>query len=276
MSDHPASINSAGPPAEKPRLTIVVPTYNERERIGSTVDRISDFIQGQAFSTELLVVDDGSVDGTADLVESLRNGSRPPIGVIRNDHRGKAYTVRTGMLAARGRYVLFSDADLSTPIEEVSRFLPFLDQGYEVVIGSREAPGAKRFDEPLTRHVMGRIFTRLVQLITGQRFEDTQCGFKAFSRKAAQDIFSRVQLYGPNSPVIKRSRVTGFDVELLFLARKLGLRIREEPVRWYYSRGSKVDPLRDSIQNLLDVVKVRLYDLQGRYETPSPATDALT
>lgn len=246
-------------------LSIVVPAYNERQRIGATVARISDFMSAQPYAAELLVVDDGSEDGTPDMVEAMRNGANPAVQVLRGQHRGKAYTVRSGMLAARGRYVLFSDADLSTPIEEVSSFLPFFEEGYDVVIGSREAPGAQRFDEPATRHVMGRIFTRTVQLVTGQRFEDTQCGFKAFTREAAQQIFSRVQLYGANSPIIKRSRVTGFDVELLFIARKLGLRICEVPVRWYYSPGSKVDPLRDSFQNLLDVLKVRLYDAQGRY-----------
>ncbi|HLG73438.1 MAG TPA: dolichyl-phosphate beta-glucosyltransferase [Chloroflexota bacterium] len=250
---------------DQPLLTVVIPTYNERQRIGATVERVAEFLREQPFESELLIVDDGSADGTADLVESLRNGSRPNLGVVRNDHRGKAYTVRTGMLAARGKYVLFSDADLSTPIEEVGRFLPYLEEGYEVVIGSREAPGAQRFHEPATRHFMGRVFTRLVQLVTGQRFEDTQCGFKAFSREAAREIFSRVQLYGPDAPVIARARVTGFDVELLFLARKLGMRVREEPVRWYYSAGSKVDPLRDSFQNLLDVLKVRFYDFRGRY-----------
>jgi dolichyl-phosphate beta-glucosyltransferase len=255
--------------SDEPLLSIVVPAYNERHRIIATVTRVAEFMSLQEYPAELLVVDDGSDDGTADMVEAMRDGASPPIEVIRNDHRGKAYTVRTGMLAARGRYVLFSDADLSTPIEEVSGFLPYFEDGCDVVIGSREAPGAKRFDEPATRHVMGRIFTRVVQVITGQRFEDTQCGFKAFKHGAAQEIFSRVQLYGPDSPVIKRSRVTGFDVELLFLARKLGLRVHEVPVRWYYSPGSKVDPLRDSLQNLLDVFKVRLYDMQGRYDAGS-------
>ncbi|HEX6511394.1 MAG TPA: dolichyl-phosphate beta-glucosyltransferase [Chloroflexota bacterium] len=253
-------------PKQPPLLSIVVPTYNESHRIGGTVSRIRDFITAQPFSAELLIVDDGSEDGTADMVDAMRDGASHTLTLIRGDHRGKAFAVRTGMLAARGTNVLFSDADLSTPIEEVARFLPYLQDGWDVVIGSREAPGAKRFGEPITRHVMGRVFTRVVQLITGQRFEDTQCGFKAFTHDAAQHIFSRVQLYGANSPVIKRSRVTGFDVELLFLARKLGLRIHEEPVRWYYSAGSKVDPLRDSIQNLLDVLKVRLYDFQGRYD----------
>ena len=251
--------------SDEPLLSIVVPAYNERQRIAATVERIAEFMSAQDYASELLVVDDGSDDGTPDLVVSLGDAASQRIAVIRNDHRGKAYTVRTGMLAARGRYVLFSDADLSTPIDEVSGFLPYFEDGYDVVIGSREAPGAKRFDEPATRHVMGRVFTRAVQLITGQRFEDTQCGFKAFSRTAAREVFSRVRLYGADSPVIRRSRVTGFDVELLFLARKLNLRIREAPVRWYYSPGSKVDPVRDSWQNLSDVLRVRFYDLQGRY-----------
>lgn len=248
-----------------PLLTIVVPTYNEKGRIASTIQRLGEFMDCQSYPVDVLVVDDGSEDGTADLVDTLRNGS-DNIHTLRGDHRGKAYTVRTGMLAARGQYVIFCDADLSTPIEEVSHVLPFLRAGYDLAIGSREAPGAHRFDEPPFRHLMGRVFTRLVHLVTGQKFEDTQCGFKAFSRQAAQDIFSRVQLYGPNTPVIQHAKVTGFDVELLFLARKRGLRIREVPVRWYYSPGSKVDPLRDSLQNLLDVLKVRLYDLQGRYD----------
>ena len=253
--------------SDAPLLSIVVPTYNEKERIPGTISRILEFMDTQPYGAELLVVDDGSGDGTADLVDSLRSGQDPDrVRILRNDHRGKAYAVRSGMLAASGRYVLFSDADLSTPIEEVSAFLPYLEDGCAVVIGSREAPGAKRFGEPMTRHVMGRIFTRLVQLLTGQRFEDTQCGFKAFNHEAATQIFGRVQLYGADSPVIKRSKVTGFDVELLFLAKKLGLRIAEVPVRWYYSRGSKVDPVRDSLQNLLDVLKVRLYNWQGRYD----------
>jgi len=256
------------PSSSDPLLTIVVPAYNEKARIGTTIERISCFMDEQDYAAELLIVDDGSDDGTPDLVDILGNGNER-IRTIRNDHRGKAYTVRTGMLAASGQYVLFSDADLSTPIEEINQFLPYLRDGWDVVIGSREAPGAHRFDEPPFRHFMGRVFTRLVQLVTGQRFEDTQCGFKAFSHSAAQDVFSRVQLYGANSPVLRQPKVTGFDVELLFLARKRGLRIREVPVRWYYSAGSKVNPLRDSWQNLLDVVRVRLYDVQGRYKMGS-------
>lgn len=249
---------------DKPLLTIVVPTYNEKERVPTTIRKIFEFMSAQPYAVELMVVDDGSRDGTADLVDSL--GPDPgKMLVIRNEHRGKAFAVRTGMLAARGSYVLFSDADLSTPIEEVARFLPYFEHGYDVVIGSREAPGAERIGEPLTRHIMGRVFTRMVQMVTGQRFEDTQCGFKAFSRRAAHSIFGRVQLYGPDAPVISRSKVTGFDVELLFLARKLGFEVAEVPVRWFYSRGSKVDPIRDSFQNLLDVLKVRVYDWQGRY-----------
>jgi glycosyltransferase involved in cell wall biosynthesis len=247
-----------------PLLTVVIPAYNEQHRIEATLARVAGFLESRPYAADLLVVDDGSSDSTPAMVESFAEG-KDGIALLRGDHRGKAYTVRSGMLAAHGQFVLFSDADLSTPIEEVETFLPYLEDGYDLVIGSREAPGAERHDEPTFRHIMGRVFTRLVQFITGQRFEDTQCGFKAFRREAAQTIFSGVQLYGPNSPVITTSRVTGFDVELLFLARKRGMRIREQPVTWFYSPGSKVDPLRDSLNNLLDVIKVRLYDLRGRY-----------
>ncbi|MDE3076629.1 MAG: glycosyltransferase family 2 protein [Chloroflexota bacterium] len=250
---------------EGPLLTLVIPTYNEKHRISASLERVLEFLDRQPYQSELLVVDDGSTDGTADIAEGFANG-QVPVETIRGDHRGKAYTVRTGMLAARGRYVVFTDADLSTPIDEVARLLPLFEQGYQVVIGSREAPGAVRFNEPPFRHLMGRVFTRLVQIVTGQRFQDTQCGFKAFTNEAAQQIFSSVRLYGPNSPVIQHSKVTGFDVELLFLARKRGFRICEMPVRWYYSAGSKVDPLRDSVQNLVDVLKVRINDLRGRYQ----------
>lgn len=250
---------------DQPLVTIVIPTYNERQRIGATLERVQAFMAAQEYPAELLIVDDGSSDGTADLVDQLRNGS-DRVRTIRNDHRGKAYTVRTGMLTAAGQYVLFTDADLSTPIDEVNSVLPHLQDGCDVVIGSREAPGARRYDEPLTRHLMGRVYNTVVQLVTGQRFRDTQCGFKAFSREAAQAIFSRVQLYGPNSPVLKRANVTGFDVELLFVAHKLGLQVREIPVQWYYVSGSKVDRVRDSYQLFLDVLKVRIYDLLGKYD----------
>ncbi len=251
--------------SDQPLLTVVIPTYNEKSRIAGSLERITQFLDGRPYQSEVLLVDDGSTDGTPDMAAGYSN-KRVPIQVIRGDHRGKAYTVRKGMLAAAGKYVLFSDADLSTPIDEIEGFLPYFEQGYDVVIGSREAPGASRFNEPRFRHLMGRVFTRLVQVVTGQRFEDTQCGFKAFTKAAAQSVFSSVRLYGPDSPVIQHSKVTGFDVELLFIARKRGLRIREVPVRWYYAPGSKVDPLRDSFQNLVDVLKVRLYDIRGQYQ----------
>jgi glycosyltransferase involved in cell wall biosynthesis len=259
--------------SDAPLLSIVVPTYNETARIPARVQEIRDFIDRLEYPAELLVVDDGSGDGTPDLVDRLADGHRG-IRTIRNDHRGKAYTVRTGMLAATGQYVLFTDADQSTPIEETNNVLPYLQDGWDVVIGSREIAGARRYNEPAFRHIMGRVFTRVVQILTGQRFQDTQCGFKAFSHAAAQDIFSRVQLYGANSRVLNVPKVTGFDVELLFIARKRGWRVREVPVQWYYSAGSKVSSVRDSYQNFLDVVKVRLYDLQGKYDAGSDTREA--
>jgi len=255
-------LNRSSP--DSPLLTVVIPTYNEKERIGATLTRVGQFLAQQPYASTILVVDDGSTDGTPDVVQ-LFAGKDVPLRIIAGQHRGKAYAVRTGMLAAQSRYALFSDADLSTPIEAFADFLPCFEQGCDVVIASREAPGALRIDEPWSRHLMGRVFTRIVHVVTGQRFEDTQCGFKAFTLPAARAIFSAVRLYGEDSPIIQRSKVTGFDVEVLFLARKLGFRIREVPVHWYYAAGSKVSPLRDSLQNLQDAINVRLNDLRGLY-----------
>jgi len=169
------------------------------------------------------------------------------------------------MLAAHGACVLFTDADLAVPIEEVGRLLPVLDAGYGVVIGSREGDGASREGEPAFRHVMGRVFNRLVRLIAAPGIDDTQCGFKLFRADAVAAVVPRLRLYGADAPVVRGARVTGFDVEVLVIARRQGFRIHEEPVRWRYGVQSKVRPVADTFWNLRDVVRVRLNDLRGFY-----------
>jgi hypothetical protein len=170
------------------------------------------------------------------------------------------------MLAASGRFVLFTDADLPTPLEELGKMLPLLEAGdYDVVIGSREGLGARRLGEPWYRHVMGRVFNGLVRALVVGGFHDTQCGFKLFTNRAARDLFSRLQLYGENARAIKGSALTGFDVEVLFLAVRLGYRVKEQPVEWRYGEQSKVSPLRESVRMFLDVARVRLNDWRGRY-----------
>jgi glycosyltransferase involved in cell wall biosynthesis len=252
---------------ERPFLSIVIPAYNEERRLPRTLSQVMAYLSKQPFDAEVIVVDDGSEDGTVRVVEELLP-VYPNLRLIRNDHRGKAYTVRTGVLAARGHYVLFCDADLATPIEEWAKLQRYLDEGYDIAIGSREGVGAVRHGEPWYRHVMGRVFNLIVRLVAVGGFQDTQCGFKAFRHDVAQDIFRRVRLYGEDAPPVKGAAVTGFDVELLFIALKRGYRVKEVPVEWHYGTETKVHPLRDSLRNLRDTLMVRWNDLRGAYDAP--------
>lgn len=244
---------------------MVVPAYNEEHRLPATVYKITSFLHGKDYSAQIVVVDDGSTDGTALQVEHLA-AQNPMLRLVRNQHQGKAFTVRTGMLAADGEYVLFTDADGATPIEETDKLLPRLIEGYDVVIASREGLGALRHGEPWFRHLMGRVFNFIVRLLAVPGIQDTQCGFKAFRQAAARDLFGHMQLYREGARTVRGAMLTGFDVEILFLARKWGYRIAEVPVLWFYGADSKISPLKDSWRNLTDVLRVRWNDLRGRYE----------
>ncbi|MCR4406277.1 MAG: glycosyltransferase family 2 protein [Anaerolineae bacterium] len=250
---------------DQPLLSIVVPAYNEERRLPGTLETIIAYLRAQDYRAELIVVDDGSSDGTVRVVERYMD-SYPGLRLIRNDHRGKAYTVRTGVLAAEGQYVIFTDADLAVPIEETGKALAALMDQHDVVIGSREALGARRYNEPFYRHLMGRVFNFIVRLLALPDLQDTQCGFKGLRHDVAQDLFQRLRLYGADAGTIKGGAVTGFDVELLFLARKRGYSIKEVPVQWYYGSHAKVNPLRDSWRNFKDVLRVRLNDWRGKYD----------
>jgi glycosyltransferase involved in cell wall biosynthesis len=247
-----------------PKLSIVIPAYNEERRLASTLAAVLGHLAHQEYTYEVIVSDDGSSDQTAAIADEFAR-KNPGVRVLRNEHRGKGYAVRAGIQSAEGEIILFSDADLSTPIEELDRFMRCFDSGLEVVIGSRQGEGARRVGEPFFRHFMGRVFNHIVGLITLRGISDTQCGFKAFSARAARQIFKATLLYSDNAPVVHGAMVTGFDVEVLFLARKLGYTIREVPVRWNYDAGTKVNPIRDSWRNFCDVVKVRVNDLLGQY-----------
>ena len=253
-----------------PKLSIVIPAYNEERRLAASLSAVLDYLGRQSYSFEVIVSDDGSSDSTAAIVDDLAP-SHPELRLLRNEHRGKACAVRAGIQGASGEIVLFSDADLSTPIEELDRFLPCFDSGCEVVIGSRQGEGARRVGEPFFRHFMGRVFNHIVRLVTLSGISDTQCGFKGFSARAARQIFRSTLLYSDDAPVIRDAMVTGFDVEVLFLARKLGYTIRELPVRWNYDAGTKVNPIKDSWRNFRDVLKVRLNDRLGLYPVDTSA-----
>jgi dolichyl-phosphate beta-glucosyltransferase len=258
----------------RPRLSIVVPAYNEEARLPASLASIHGFLAGQGYASEVVVVDDGSEDLTAAVAEEQR-AAMPGLRVVRNPHRGKAFAVRTGVLASEGEVMFVCDADLSMPIEETTKFLVLIEQGNGVVIGSREAPGARRYGEPPYRHLMGRVFNFLVRVVVLGEFQDTQCGFKCYTRSAALDIFPRLQVRTDDVEV-KGPMVTGFDVEVLYLARKLGYRIAEIGIDWYYAPGSKVNPIQDTLRMVADLVKVRINDRRGVYDLPRTTSPEVT
>jgi len=253
-----------------PYLSIVIPAYNEEKRLPGNLEKVMDYLLAQSYSAEVVVVDDGSADGT---VVALRPYVEryPQFRIIENDHRGKAYAVRTGMLAAQGDYVLFTDADLPTPLTELPKLLQLSKAGHDVVIGSREGLGARRVGEPAYRHLMGRVFNFVVRMVALRQFQDTQCGFKLFTRDAAHDLFRRLRLYGEDAKIAKGGTLTGFDVEVLYLAVKSGYRVADVPVEWHYGESSKVHPARESIRMFQDVMRVRLNDWRGKYRQPVAA-----
>ncbi len=238
---------------ERPHLSVIIPAFNEAERIVSSLNSVAAYLGAQTYAWEILIVDDGSADDTASLVSRAAqelNGVR----LLRREHFGKGWAVRAGMLEARGIYRFMCDADLAMPIEWLNEFLEKMDAGADIVIGSREIFGARRYDEPLYRHLRGRIFNWVVRAVAIRGFQDTQCGFKCFSEAAADSLFSR-----------QRTRGMGFDVEILYLAAKLGYSVLEMPVEWRHQPGSKVRPGLDSLDMLKDTLLIRLRDIFGKY-----------
>jgi glycosyltransferase involved in cell wall biosynthesis len=238
----------------RPAVSIVIPVYNEERRLPRTLPPVLAYLAAQPFSWEVVCVDDGSTDRTVELVTEMARRF-PQVRLLRMPHRGKGHAVRTGMLAARGSRRFYSDADFSVSIEDLARFLPVLEEA-EVAIGSREAPGAVRYREPLYRHLMGRVYNRLVRLLILPGIQDTQCGFKGFREEVVEPLFSRQGMEG-----------WGFDVELLYLARRAGYRVVEVPVHWTYGQHSRLRPFRDAWRMLADMLRVcwkawtRQYDL---------------
>lgn len=239
----------------EPELSIVVPAFNEAGRIAEPLRRIRDHLRGRNLLAEVVVVDDGSTDGTADIARRVGGDLGLALRVLgSSEHRGKGHAVRIGMTAARGRAVLMADADLSTSIDELDRFVPVLRDGAHVVIGSRKMHGAViEVRQPILREAMGKVFTFLTQLFV-VRVSDATCGFKLFTREAAHQIFSRSTLDD-----------WSFDAEALFLARKLGYVIREVPVAWRDEPGTKVHRGRDAVLAAIGLARIRWNALSGRY-----------
>lgn len=237
-------------------VSLIIPAYNEEERIAPTLERTLRYLSGQDYTFEVIVVDDGSTDNTTGVVREVAGKDASVTVLLNGENRGKGYTVKSGMLSAKGEYLFFTDADLSTPIEELERCLPYLLNGYDVVIGSRSLPDADIvIRQPWYREKMGKIFNLMVRIILLKGIIDTQCGFKGFRREAARTIFSKCVVDG-----------FSFDVEALYLAQKQRHRIKEEPIQWKNSALSKVSPIKHSLQMFTSLVGIRLNDIKGRYD----------
>lgn len=230
-----------------PSISVIIPAYNEAERLPRSLKTVQDFLNSKNLSYEIIVVDDGSRDRTAESAKNSLMGIQHLI-LSNENNRGKGYCVRKGMLAASGKYLLFTDADLSTPIHELDRVLPHLEDGYDIVIGSRAAkdPAVKR-EMLWYREVMGRAYNLFAQLILFPGITDSQCGFKCFKHDVARDLFSKQKLDG-----------FSFDGEILYLARKKGYRIRELAVHWFQAPKSKVKIISDSFRMFFELVKIKL------------------
>ncbi len=230
-----------------PHLSVVIPAYDEINRIGSTLTRMMEYLDGQDYTYEILIVDDGSTDGTLDLVKKLSGDHEQVHSYHYDGNRGKGYAVRYGMLKATGNYVLFSDADLATPIEEVEHLFEAMHKGSDIAIGSRDVAGSKlEKRQSAFREFGGKVFNRLVQLTAVPGIHDTQCGFKLFTGVACKNIFSRCLVDD-----------FSFDVEMLYVARQLSYGIAEVPVRWHHVEGSKVVYLRDTIRMLKTLLRMK-------------------
>ncbi len=248
-------------------LSIVIPAYNEATRLPQNLRKLHAFLahQGWLATTEVIVVDDGSGDGTFGVVTRLCAGW-PQLAVITLPHRGKGAAVRQGMLAARGDYIIFADADFSMPVEQLVRLLPPTCPDVPIVIASREASGARRYGEPEYRHLMGRVFNWLVGMLVVAGIADTQCGFKRMTRAAAHTLCAEQRLDGMS-----------FDVELLALARARGYAVAEIAIDWYHERHSRVRPLRDTLAMVRDVwaVRRRMRHLPAAPHRAAPEAEAV-
>jgi dolichyl-phosphate beta-glucosyltransferase len=255
----------AGSLLDAPTYSIVLPAYNERERIAGTLDRILAHATARGWKFEVIVVNDGSSDDTAVIVGEYAR-KHPALRLLENPgNRGKGYSVRNGMLHARGDVLLFSDADLSSPIEEADKLFAAIVKGADIAIGSRWLDRSLQIRrQPLHRRLFGRIFNLALRIILGLQFKDTQCGFKAFTRRSAQAIF----------PLQKIER-WGFDPELLYLARKFGFTVSEVPVAWSHREGTRINPLRDGIRMFGEILRIRWYALKGNYTASQAVSEPL-
>lgn len=245
----------------RPFLSIVIPAHDEEHRLPPSLAKIDEFLKTQSYKAEVIIVENGSRDRTLEVAQFFAQ-SHHYVHAIQVEARGKGLAVKAGMLAATGDYRFICDADLSMPIEEITKFLPPHSDGFDISIGTREGPNAYRVNEPEYRHLIGRINNWIIKLTILRGFEDTQCGFKMFNRAAAEDLFN-----------VQRMTGIGFDIELLFIARKRGYKICEVPITWYFGSDSRVKLVDDSLHLLREIWEIRRNWRKGLYApTAAPIT----
>jgi len=228
-------------------LSVVIPAYNEESRIGDSLTKIYGYLKKRDHDFEIIVIDDGSKDKTLNLLSEYSQ-NMPNLIVLKNEsNQGKGFSVKKGVLKSKGDIILFTDADLSTPIGELDKLISWLGRGYQISIGSRDLPESQvKRHQVWYRELMGKTFNRIIRLILNLDYYDTQCGFKCFKRDAAVEVFKSLKICG-----------FSFDVEILFIAEKKGIKVKEVPVLWYNSPESKVKIVRDSLKMLRDILKLR-------------------
>ncbi len=245
--------------------SIVIPVFNESDKITASLTQILNFMRGFSTSFEIITVDDGSKDTSAVIIEEYAR-LNPEIVLIKNLHKGKGPTLWTGVTQSKGKYVYICDADLSAPIQELKKLsIWVIDQDYDIVIASREGYGAKRVGEPFYRHLMGRVFNLVVQILLLPGINDTQCGFKLFKGDVARKIFSRLRIYGEEAKVLDRAYFGAFDVEVLYLAKKMGYKVKDVPVVWTYVKTTRLSAISDSIKMVKDLILIKFNYMKGKY-----------
>jgi dolichyl-phosphate beta-glucosyltransferase len=238
----------------KPFLSVIIPAHNEANRLPNSLEQVFNFLEKQSFTAEVIVVENGSNDQTLTIAQSFAE-QHPNMRVLQSE-RGKGAAIKHGFLEAKGDYRFMCDADLSMPIEELSKFIPPELNNFDIAIASREAKGAVRYDEPRYRHLGGRAINFLIQLFILPGLNDTQCGFKCFSAKVVEDIGKLQTLNG-----------WSFDIELLYIARRRKYRIREIPIHWVHHPETKVSAVRDALRMIQDIFRIRINALRGLYGT---------
>ncbi|MEW6083452.1 MAG: dolichyl-phosphate beta-glucosyltransferase [Chloroflexota bacterium] len=234
-------------------LSIVIPAYNEERRLPETLEQVFRFLEKQSFASEVIVVENGSTDRTFEVAQEFAK-EHENFRVFRTE-RGKGAAVKRGMLEAHGEYRFMCDADLSMPVGEILKFIPPSSNDFDIAIASREAKGSVRYNEPRYRHFGGRGINYIIQVLALPGLNDTQCGFKCFRADVAKDIFEKQTLSG-----------WSFDIELLFIARRRGYRVREIPIEWFYHPETKVNAIRDALRMIGDIFHIRINAMRGRYE----------